>query len=110
MHGVDEHGKAVLKKRVSRGKLPELFARLPPSLVGMEPAQGRTIGGESLSGWATGRGSGRPELGALARQSDAAKGAPADSGPLPRAKPARAVALHAGGNRHCSSTLMPHRE
>jgi transposase len=40
VHGVDEHGKAMLKKRVSRGKLLELFAQLPPSLVGMEACSG----------------------------------------------------------------------
>src|SRR5512145_40647 len=40
VHGVVEHGKAVLKKRVSRGKLLELFAQLPPSLVGMEACSG----------------------------------------------------------------------
>lgn len=40
VHGVDEHGKAVLRKRVSRGKLLELFAQLPPGLVGMEACSG----------------------------------------------------------------------
>jgi transposase len=40
VHGVDEHGKAVLRKRVSRGKVLELFAQLPPSLVGMEACSG----------------------------------------------------------------------
>ena len=40
VHGVDTHGKAVLRKRVSRGKLLELFAQLPPSLVGMEACSG----------------------------------------------------------------------
>ena len=33
-------GKAVLRKRVSRGKLLELFAQLPSSLVGMEACLG----------------------------------------------------------------------
>jgi transposase len=40
VHGVDEHGKVVLRKRVSRGKLLELFAQLPSSLVGMEACSG----------------------------------------------------------------------
>jgi Transposase len=40
VHGVDEHGKAVLRKRVLRGKVLELFAQLPPSLVGMEACSG----------------------------------------------------------------------
>lgn len=36
VHGVDQHGKAVMKKTVSRGKLLECFAKLPPCVVGME--------------------------------------------------------------------------
>lgn len=40
VHGVDERGNAVLRKRVSRGKVLELFAQLPPSLVGMEACSG----------------------------------------------------------------------
>ena len=48
VHGVDEHGKAVLRKRVSRGKLLELFARLPPALVGMEACSGAHHWGREL--------------------------------------------------------------
>lgn len=40
VHGVDAHGKVVLKKTVSRGKLLECFARLPPCVVGMEACTG----------------------------------------------------------------------
>ena len=40
VHGVDTHGKVVLKKTVSRGKLLELFANLPPAIVGMEACSG----------------------------------------------------------------------
>jgi transposase len=40
VHGVDEHGKAVLRKRVARAKVLELFAQLPPCLVGMEACSG----------------------------------------------------------------------
>lgn len=40
VHGVDAHGKLVLKKTVSRGKLLELFANLPPAIVGMEACSG----------------------------------------------------------------------
>ena len=40
VHGVDGHGKAVLRRRLSRGKLLEFFAQLPPSLVGMEACSG----------------------------------------------------------------------
>lgn len=40
VHGVDAHGKVVLKKTVSRGKLLETFANLPPCLIGMEACTG----------------------------------------------------------------------
>jgi transposase len=49
VHGVDEHGKAVLRRRASRGKLLELFAQLPPSLVGMEACSGAHHWGWELS-------------------------------------------------------------
>ena len=40
VHGVDGHGKVVLKKTVSRGRLLECFANLPPCVVGMEACSG----------------------------------------------------------------------
>ena len=40
IHGVDERGKVVLQKRVSRTKLAEVMANLPPCLVGMEACGG----------------------------------------------------------------------
>jgi len=40
VHGVDAHGKVVLKKTVSRGKLLECFAHLPPAIIGMEACSG----------------------------------------------------------------------
>jgi transposase len=40
VHGVDGHGKTVLRKTVSRGKLIELMAQLPRCLVGMEACSG----------------------------------------------------------------------
>jgi len=40
IHGVDEKGKAVFQKRVSRPKLAEIMANLPPCLVGMEACGG----------------------------------------------------------------------
>ncbi|UBM07912.1 IS110 family transposase [Cupriavidus metallidurans] len=41
VHGVDESGKAALiKPRVSRDKLSELIAQLPPCLIGMEACSG----------------------------------------------------------------------
>ena len=36
LHGVDERGKVVLSRRVSRGRLMEAVANLPPCLIGME--------------------------------------------------------------------------
>lgn len=36
VHGVDEHGGAVLRQRLTRGRVLEHFAKLPPCLVGME--------------------------------------------------------------------------
>ena len=40
VHGVDMHGKIVLKKTVTRGKLLETFANLPPCRVAMEACSG----------------------------------------------------------------------
>lgn len=36
IHGVDTHGKAVLRKQLKRKELRPFFAQLPPCLVGME--------------------------------------------------------------------------
>ena len=36
LHGVDAHGKVALQKRVTRAKLRETIAQLPPCLIGME--------------------------------------------------------------------------
>ena len=36
LHGVDEKGKAVLKKSISREKLAVFIANLPSCLIGME--------------------------------------------------------------------------
>jgi transposase len=40
VHGVDAHGKTVLKKTVSRNKLLECFTKLPTAIVGMEACSG----------------------------------------------------------------------
>ena len=40
LHGVDAHGKVVLRKTVSRGELLECFAQLPCCVVGMEACSG----------------------------------------------------------------------
>lgn len=36
LHGVNRHGKAVLAKKITRAKLREMVANLPPCLIGME--------------------------------------------------------------------------
>jgi transposase len=36
LHGVDERGNVALQKRVTRNKLRETVAQLPPCLIGME--------------------------------------------------------------------------
>jgi transposase len=40
IHGLDERGKIVLRKRLSRNKLLEFLSTLPPSLIGMESCGG----------------------------------------------------------------------
>lgn len=40
LHGVDRHGKPVLKKTVSRARLLEALANIPPCLVGIEACGG----------------------------------------------------------------------
>lgn len=40
MHGIDEHGKAALKRTVSRGKVMEVMAGIGPCLVGVEACSG----------------------------------------------------------------------
>jgi transposase len=36
VHGVDEHGKTVLKKQLKRDQMAAFFANLPPCLIGVE--------------------------------------------------------------------------
>jgi transposase len=43
MHGIDEHGKTVLRRTVSRGKVMEAMAGIGPCLV-WRPARARTTG------------------------------------------------------------------
>jgi transposase len=40
VHGVDAHGKAVLKKMLSRSEMLTYFAKLPPCLIGIEACAG----------------------------------------------------------------------
>jgi transposase len=49
VHGVDEQGRTVLRRKVSRGQLPKLFAGLEPCLVASRRARRHTTG---LANWA----------------------------------------------------------
>lgn len=40
IHGVDAHGKAVLRKQLRRGEMAKFFANLEPCLIGMEACGG----------------------------------------------------------------------
>jgi transposase len=40
VHGIDAKGRVVVRRTVSRGKLTELVAQLPPCLIGMEACSG----------------------------------------------------------------------
>lgn len=40
LHGTDSNGKGILRKRLSREKLVEFIANLPPCLVGVEACGG----------------------------------------------------------------------
>src|ERR1700690_312128 len=40
VHGVDARGTVVVRRAVSRAKLTELVAQLPPCLIGMEACSG----------------------------------------------------------------------
>lgn len=42
IHGVDNHGKIVVKKQIKREKMAEFFTKLPGCLIGMEACGGRT--------------------------------------------------------------------
>ncbi len=40
IHGVNEHGKVVLQKQLSRDRMAVFFAKLPPCLIGLEACGG----------------------------------------------------------------------
>lgn len=48
VHGVDSHGKVVLKKTVSRSKLLKCFVNLPPAIICMEACGGARRGSRIL--------------------------------------------------------------
>jgi transposase len=49
VHGVDEHGKAVVRKQLARAKVLEFFAQLPACLVGIEACGSAHYWGRALS-------------------------------------------------------------
>jgi transposase len=51
VHGVDAHGKVVLRKTLRRNAVPSLFANLPPCLIGMEASNGAHYWARVLSGF-----------------------------------------------------------
>jgi transposase len=50
VHGVNEHGKAVLKKPLKRDQVASFFANLPPCLIGMEACGSAHHWGRKLQG------------------------------------------------------------
>jgi transposase len=51
IHGVDAHGKVVVRKQLSDSQVLLYFAQLPPCLVGLEAWGGHTTGRESCRSW-----------------------------------------------------------
>ena len=49
VHGVNTEGKAILKKRLSRGQMLEFFAQLAPCIVAMEACSGSHYWGRKLT-------------------------------------------------------------
>lgn len=49
VHGVDEHGKARLQRKLTRAKVLELFAQFPPCLVGIEACGSSHYWGRELT-------------------------------------------------------------
>ena len=44
VHGVDEHEQPVLRRQVRRSEVEKVFAKLPPTRIGLEACGARTIG------------------------------------------------------------------
>jgi len=51
VHGVDAHGKVVLRKTLRRDAVSSFFANLPPCLIGMEASNGAHYWARVLSGF-----------------------------------------------------------
>ena len=50
VHGVDDHGNAVLRKKLDRVKMAEFFIKLQPCLIGMEACGSAHYWGRKLTG------------------------------------------------------------
>lgn len=50
VHGIDEHGKAVLKKQLRREHMAQFFVQLPACLIGMEACSGAHFWARKLQG------------------------------------------------------------
>jgi transposase len=53
IHGVDVDGAVVIRKRITRAKLLEFFAALPPCLVALRRVRPHIIGAAGFRRWAT---------------------------------------------------------
>jgi transposase len=51
VHGVNEHGKTVLKKQIKRDQMAAFFVNLPPCLIGMEACGGAHYWARKLQGF-----------------------------------------------------------
>jgi transposase len=51
VHGVDAHGKAVLKKQIKRDQMGTFFANMPPCLIGMEACGSAHFWARKLEGY-----------------------------------------------------------
>lgn len=51
LHGVDEKGKTVLTKRISRGQLSPFMAKLPPCIIGMEACSSSNYWARKFQGY-----------------------------------------------------------
>lgn len=49
VHGVDEHGKARVRKQLARAKVLEFFAQMPTCLIGIEACGGSHYWGRELT-------------------------------------------------------------
>ena len=49
VHGVDAHGKVLVRKKLRRAQVREYFAKLPPCLVGMEACGGANYWARELT-------------------------------------------------------------